>query len=196
MKKVEIKYKKHPDTDEILTTFAFITIDIDGRMIQQCIQEFKQDQWRGRFVQVSVARENFLDKLKREREEAAQSGLNHSTASVSATENASKTTNLPSLKSAKKEASSSSSEESSSEDEPEPVKATAVVKPTNGVKKTTKAASSSSSSSSSSDSSGSEDEDGDLIMRRRSKVFLENGKVSAEIKAFQIDNHLLIWFSR
>lgn len=127
-------------------------------------------------MQVSVARENFLEKLKREREEATQNQLNNSTTSAIAPANNTSATSLPNFKTnTKPKSSSSSSEESSSDDEPEPAKTPTISKPANGIAKT-KRASTSSSSSSSSDSSESED-DGDLIMRRKSKTFLENGKV-------------------
>ncbi len=36
------------------------------------LQEFKNEKFRGRFLTVSVARENFMEKLKREREESTQ----------------------------------------------------------------------------------------------------------------------------
>lgn len=151
------------------------------------LQEFKEEQFRGRFLQVSVARENFLEKLKREREEAA---LNNPAGAV-APESANITENvvraapvkLPTLKVKKETAvsSSSSSEESSSDEEVAPAKpakpaVTLPVKPTNGVKK--KAASSSSSSSSSSSEPESSEDEGNLIMRKKSKMYMENGKVT------------------
>lgn len=37
------------------------------------LQEFKNETFRGRYLTVSVARENFMEKLKREREESTQS---------------------------------------------------------------------------------------------------------------------------
>lgn len=140
------------------------------------IQEFKDEKYRGRFLQVSVARENFLEKLKREREEAAQQSQAKSAASTSTVPETQPAVALPTLKSTKDDSSSSSSSDDSSSDEETPAKktATSTSKATNGVKKATK-----SSSSSSSSSSESEDED-NLILRKKSKAFLENGKIKID----------------
>ena len=107
---------------------------------------------------MTVARESFLEKLKREREEA-----NQQTKLVENVQPARETTvaHLPTFKAQAE--SSSSSEDSSPEEEAQPVK---VVQ--NGHKKVA------SSSSSSSDSDSDED---DLVLRKKSKRFGENGKV-------------------
>lgn len=49
------------------------------------MQEFKNEKFRGRFLTVSVARENFMDKLKREREESTQSPLISASTDVAST---------------------------------------------------------------------------------------------------------------
>lgn len=36
VKKVEVKHKKQPDTEEILSTFAFISIVADDHTLKQC----------------------------------------------------------------------------------------------------------------------------------------------------------------
>lgn len=173
---VEVKQQKDVDTGEIKSTFAFVTISTDDRTLNQCLHEFKQEQYRGRFLKVTVARENFLDKLKREREEAAnlqaaknvqnQKSENENAADVKAA--------LPSF-TAKSNAkssseSSSSSDESSSDEE---VATTQKLTKANGTKKQ-------SSSSSGSSDSDTDDEGNDLVLRKRSKIFLENGKIKID----------------
>lgn len=162
MDKVEIKQKNAPDSKEIQNTFAFVTIGVDDYTLQQCLQEFKTQQFRGRFLQVTVARENFLEKLKREREEAAQLKLkkDDDTKQPVVTVKAS----LPTM--SKGDSSESSSDESSSEDEAPnvPPAVRQIGKP-----KTFK------SSDSEPDSDGNED---NLILKKKSKMFLENGKVN------------------
>lgn len=167
--KVEIKQKKATDTDEVENTFAFITITIDEHSLQQCLQEFKAQQFRGRYLQVTVARENFLEKLKREREEAAQfKQPNTSQSRIADSEIVDAV--LPTISTGNSDESESSSDESS-EDECA-TKNASIVKP-NGVKKIK----SSSESSDSSDSDRENDQD-NLILRKKSKIFLKNGKVS------------------
>lgn len=161
---VEVKQQRNVDTGEIRSTFAFVTISIGDRALDQCLQEFKQEKYRGRFLNVTVARENFLDKLKRERDEAIklQAATNtHKEKRVN--ENATEVKAvLPSftVKSDAKSSSesSSSSDESSSDDE------------VNGTKKQTP-------SSGNSGSETDDDEGNDLLLRKRSKIFLENGKI-------------------
>lgn len=170
MDKVEIKQKKGENSDEVQNTFAFITIGINDRKLQQCLQEFKEQQFRGRYLQVTVARENFLEKLKREREEAAQ----HKPKKDESTEIETETVKavLPTISTGKSSSSeSSSSSDDSSEDESPPTQSKPIARQ-NGSKKFK-----SSSESSESDSDSNEDED-NLVLRKKSKIFLENGKVN------------------
>lgn len=168
--KVEIKQKKGQDSDDVQNTFAFVTIGIDDRTLRQCLQEFKEQQFRGRFLQVTVARENFLEKLKREREEAAQ----HKPAKNETTQIQTETVKavLPTISTGDSSSSESSSSDDSSEDESPPTQSKPIAKQ-NGSKKFK-----SSSGSSESDSDSNENED-NLVLRKKSKIFLENGKVNS-----------------
>lgn len=142
---------------------------IDERMLRQCLQEFKAEQYRGRYLQVTVARENFLEKLKREREEAAEIAARKAEASVNKKEETVKGV-LPTISTGQSSSSSESSSEESSEEEE---RTKPVQTKQNGVKKSKK-----SSSSSSDSSSESEEDEENLVLRKKSKIFLENGKVS------------------
>ncbi|XP_037036322.1 probable RNA-binding protein CG14230 [Bradysia coprophila] len=73
--KVEVKHKRDPLSNDIMSTFAFVTIIITDSLLNQCLEEFKNEKFRGRFLTVSVARESFMEKLKREREESTQRPL-------------------------------------------------------------------------------------------------------------------------
>lgn len=170
--KVEIKQKKATDSDEVQNTFAFVTIAIDEHALQQCLQEFKAQPYRGQYLQVTVARENFLEKLKREREEAAQfKPSNTSQSSNTHTEIVNAT--LPIISTGNSDESESSSSESS-EDENASENPSAAKR--NGVKKIK----SSASDSSDSNDSQLENNQENLILKKKSKIFLENGKVSNE----------------
>lgn len=136
------------------------------------LQEFKNEKYKGRFLNVTVARENFLDKLKREREEAAKKsgGANVAESKSGPTELVSSRPFLPVLATTSSAAVSSSSEESSSSssEDDEPKKKAAPQPPT--AKQTIP--------------EQEVDEDGNLLMRKRSKAFLENGRVCYHFGSF------------
>lgn len=167
---MEIKQKKATDTDEVQSSFAFVTITIDENALRQCLQEFKSQQYRGRYLQVTVARENFLEKLKREREEAAQF-KKPSTSQSKNTDAEIVNAVLPTISTGNSDESDESSSDESSEEES--VNHNASVTKQNGAKKFK----SSTESSDSSDSDSEKDPD-NLVLRKKSKIFLENGKVS------------------
>lgn len=176
--RVEIKHKKSPDSDQVQSTFAFITITNDDRRLQQCLQEFKEQQFRGRYLQVTVARENFLEKLKREREEAAQQ--KEQKEEPNKIEVAPTKAVLPTISTG-----DSSSSESSSEDEiPQDVKPVAKI---NGSKKFK----SSSEDSSESETDNNED---NLILKKKSKIFVENGKVKKISNFIRLTNQFFVSF--
>lgn len=166
--KVEVKQKKATESDDVQNTFAFITISTDDRTLSQCLREFKEQQFHGRYLQVTVARENFLEKLKREREEAALHKEKKEDNNKSQEETIKAT--LPTIQTAHSSSSESSSDDSS-EDESPPKQSTSIVKQ-NG---STKFKSSSESSESESESDDGEE---NLMLKKKSKIFLENGKVN------------------
>lgn len=113
-----MKHKKLQDSNEIQNTFAFITIALSERNIQQCLQEFKEQQYRGRYLQVTVARENFLEKLKREREEAAVKQTSNKTFESSNNNSNHNNAELPKFSTQSSSESEDSSESSDEEEIP------------------------------------------------------------------------------
>ncbi|XP_026474153.1 uncharacterized RNA-binding protein P16F5.06-like [Ctenocephalides felis] len=67
---VEIKQKKDNLNEGQANTFAFINMDIDTWSLNKCIQEFSEQEWKGKFLKVALAKESFLEQLQRERLEA------------------------------------------------------------------------------------------------------------------------------
>lgn len=167
MKLVDVKQQKDVDTGNIKSTFAFVTISINDRMLDRCLNEFSQEKFHGNFLKVSVARENFLDRLKREREEAAQSNATRNAQNEKSGNVATDVkVALPTLAAASG-SSSSSSEESDSEDEVSTVPQSKP-KSVNGNRRN------------SSDSESSANEDNELVLRKKSKIFLKNGKIQID----------------
>lgn len=179
MDKVEIKQKKAPDSSEVQNTFAFVTIAVNDRALEQCLHEFKQQQYRGRYLQVTVARENFLEKLKREREEAAE----YKQKKVELSEKQSETIRavLPTFSTGQSSSSESSLDDSSEDESSQPERKPFALKES-------KKFNSSSHSGTESESESDHNED-NIILKKKSKIFLENGKV-IENMSIHIENVL------
>lgn len=174
---VEVKQQKNADTGEIKSTFAFVTISIDDRTLDQCLREFTQEKFRGRFLNVTVARENFLDKLKREREEAAQlQAAKLAQNEKSRNENARETKAALPTFTAKPDAKSSSESSSESSSDEEVATTQKSPKANGSIKQTMPSAPSDSSSESDTD----DDDGNELVLRKKSKIFLENGKIKID----------------
>lgn len=160
--KAEVKQKTAQDSTAVQSTFAFITIKIDDRTLEQLLGEFKEQQFRGQFLQVSVARESFLEKLKREREEANEFTAKKSKEATDKSSVADVSGELPSFK-ADIQSDDESSSESSEDDEPVVNKSKFV-----GVKGNSRYFGSDQEEEVEVDNS---------FLRKKSKRFLENGKV-------------------
>ncbi|KAK6176824.1 hypothetical protein SNE40_015052 [Patella caerulea] len=63
---VEIKIKKDMD-GEVFNTFAYIDIDAEDSSIQKCFSIFNKAKWKGRTLQLQVAKQHFLTRLEKER---------------------------------------------------------------------------------------------------------------------------------
>ncbi|XP_058453058.1 probable RNA-binding protein CG14230 [Malaya genurostris] len=128
VKAIDLKCKPNALSNSV-DTFAFVNIELDDRTLWRCISEFRQQQYKGVYLNVSKAKESFLDRLKREREEAeagklSSDLLNPYKSKPSDVRGETKPSPLPVLPTIQKEVQSSSSESSSeSENEqPEPVR--------------------------------------------------------------------------
>ncbi|XP_058825608.1 probable RNA-binding protein CG14230 [Topomyia yanbarensis] len=137
VKAIDLKCKPNPLNDSV-DTFAFVNIELDDRAVGRCITEFRQEQYKGVFLNVSKAKESFLDRLKREREEAEAGKLSSERLNPykkcdtsAAVRKDDLVEPLPVLPTIQKEVESSSSGSSSeSEDDgPEPAKTSVVRKP-------------------------------------------------------------------
>ncbi|XP_056645944.1 probable RNA-binding protein CG14230 [Diorhabda sublineata] len=65
---IEIKERKELGQKNISLFFAYVTIKIDAKSLNQCFNDFSKGKWLGQRVILQIARESFLDRLKRERE--------------------------------------------------------------------------------------------------------------------------------
>ncbi|KAJ8972312.1 hypothetical protein NQ314_000227 [Rhamnusium bicolor] len=66
---VEIKERKELGPRNNSLFFAYVNIEIDDKNLQQCFKYFSTEKWHGCYVILQIARESFLDRLKRERQE-------------------------------------------------------------------------------------------------------------------------------
>ncbi|CAH1109780.1 unnamed protein product [Psylliodes chrysocephalus] len=64
---IDIKERKELGKNTSLF-FSYVTIDTDAKTLQTCFKDFCNGKWLGQYVMLQVARESFLDRLKRERE--------------------------------------------------------------------------------------------------------------------------------
>ncbi|EDS28684.1 l-caldesmon [Culex quinquefasciatus] len=119
---IDLKSKANPLTGSD-DTFAFVNIDVDERTLRQLLDEFRQERYKGVYLNVSRAKESFLDRLKREREEAEaakeKSGLLNPYKKEEVESKVVVKEALPALPTIAKEVESSSEESSDESDEDE-----------------------------------------------------------------------------
>ncbi|KAF5283853.1 hypothetical protein FQA39_LY04673 [Lamprigera yunnana] len=72
---VDIKSRKNPVGSQA-PNFAYINITIEDHALHKCITDLTNNAWKGQFINVQVAKESFIDRLKREREENEEKGNN------------------------------------------------------------------------------------------------------------------------
>nr|XP_019547939.2 probable RNA-binding protein CG14230 [Aedes albopictus] len=157
---IDLKTKPNPLNNSV-DTFAFVNVELDERTLWQCINEFRQQQYKGVYLNVSKAKESFLDRLKREREEAEvakqTSDVLNPYKKVEEEKPVKKEAQaLPALPTIEKEVESSSSESEEEEDAPAPAP---VRRPTAPVRRAP-------------------DADGDQLVRKwNQETYIEHGKL-------------------
>ncbi|XP_074645071.1 uncharacterized protein LOC141901617 isoform X2 [Tubulanus polymorphus] len=65
---VEIKLRRDEEGN-VTNAFAHLNIEGEENRIQRCIQTFNKTKWNGAQITVELAKESFLDRLRREREQ-------------------------------------------------------------------------------------------------------------------------------
>ncbi|XP_072389078.1 probable RNA-binding protein CG14230 [Diabrotica undecimpunctata] len=65
---IEIKERKELGQKNTSLFFAYVTINIDAKSLNNCFNDFSKGKWFGQRVMLQIARESFLDRLKRERQ--------------------------------------------------------------------------------------------------------------------------------
>jgi len=65
---VEIKERKTITSNQT-PHFGYVQLQIDRANLQNCLEEFSNKKWKGQYIDVQIAKESFMERLKREREE-------------------------------------------------------------------------------------------------------------------------------
>ncbi|CAG9835348.1 unnamed protein product [Diabrotica balteata] len=65
---IEIKERKELGQKNSSLFFAYVTVNIDAKSLNNCFNDFSKAKWFGQPVMLQIARESFLDRLKRERQ--------------------------------------------------------------------------------------------------------------------------------
>ncbi|XP_063595127.1 uncharacterized protein LOC134772039 [Penaeus indicus] len=72
---VDFKEKTDPEGN-VMMKFAFVSLEGQMYQVQECVTQMNGSSWLGSQLRVEVAKESFLDRLKRERMEAQQEERN------------------------------------------------------------------------------------------------------------------------
>lgn len=72
---VDFKEKTDPEGN-VMMKFAFVSMEGQMYQVQECVRQMNGSSWLGSQLRVEVAKESFLDRLKRERMEAQQEERN------------------------------------------------------------------------------------------------------------------------
>ncbi|XP_044744867.1 probable RNA-binding protein CG14230 [Coccinella septempunctata] len=67
VKSIEIKERKVITAKHTSCFFAYVNLSTDDNELQKCFQTFQEVPWCGQFVKLQIAKESFLERLKRER---------------------------------------------------------------------------------------------------------------------------------
>uniref|UniRef100_A0A8W8LVP0 RRM domain-containing protein n=1 Tax=Magallana gigas TaxID=29159 RepID=A0A8W8LVP0_MAGGI len=65
---VEIKKKKTTDTASLGNTFAYIDLNITDENLSKCFSLYNKTKWKGLSLRIQLAKEDFLKRLIKERE--------------------------------------------------------------------------------------------------------------------------------
>ncbi|GJQ76196.1 hypothetical protein Trydic_g1939 [Trypoxylus dichotomus] len=65
---LEVRHRKQISARNKYPTYAYVTLNTDHYNLQQCFEDFTKHEWKGHYVEIQIAKENFLEKLKQERE--------------------------------------------------------------------------------------------------------------------------------
>ncbi|XP_067636801.1 probable RNA-binding protein CG14230 [Eurosta solidaginis] len=77
VERVELKTKDNPFEPENVKVIAFVTLQIHPNDIKSCVDALNWEKINGIKIKVSVAKESFLERLKRERDEAGKGSTAH-----------------------------------------------------------------------------------------------------------------------
>ncbi|XP_060525782.1 nucleolar protein 8 [Cylas formicarius] len=65
----EIKTRKEITLQNKSLKFAYVTVDTDDKTLQKCFRDFATTHWHNEYLNLKIAKENFLEKLKNEKEQ-------------------------------------------------------------------------------------------------------------------------------